>query len=212
VIPWVTFGVKFKVTLLAVPNFEMTDSLTARKGMLADSTKGFGMWRSLFYAVGIGLFSLGLEGLIFDNVLLHKNSRIQKVVQRVFSDRPNNGNAFGAQQQPNFGNPSQNQNFPFGNQSVASNQSRNLFGGGGARVGQNPQNRAGFGNFSGLGNGNTQLAGYSANNGPQGPAFGGNTAPLQRFVVRHWMPWSLLASGAIIFLYTHSLDKRRSDD
>ena len=116
-----------------MPNFDMTDSLTARKGLLADSTWSFSMWRAFFYAVGIGLFGLGLEGLVFDHVVVHKNSRIQKVIRRVFSDGPVNGNGFALQQQPNFGNNpnGQNlgQNFPFANRTTAPTQSRNLFGG-----------------------------------------------------------------------------------
>lgn len=194
------------------------------------------MWRAFFYAVGIGLFGLGLEGLVFDHVVVHKNSRIQKVIRRVFSDGPVNGNGFALQQQPNFGNNpnGQNlgQNFPFANRTTAPTQSRNLFGGvetgsrygpsrfagpafgtgyGGGRVNPNLQNGTGFGNFQGRGNGSAQLAGYSVNNG-QGPGIAQNPGGLlERFVIKQWMPWSLLASGAIIFLYTHTLEKRRLD-
>ena len=51
------------------------------------------MWRSFFYAVGIGLFALGLEGLVFDHVLIPKDLKIQRFIKKIASDGPSQPNS-----------------------------------------------------------------------------------------------------------------------
>jgi hypothetical protein len=44
-------------------------------------------------------------------------------------------------------------------------------------------------------------------------AFGSNLQQNQRvYEPEAWLPWSLLASGAIVILYTHALPKRNSSE
>ena len=187
------------------------------------------MWRSFFYAVGIGLFALGLEGLVFDHVLIPKDMKIQKLIKRIVSDRPAgpNLNAGVDQQYPNFDQransvPTQaSQTSRFAGFDSGSRYGPSRFAGpaygagyGGGRVGSGsiPVSGSNVDNFQGLGQGNAQFAGYQGNRGNETLAGPQRTGGLQIFMIREWMPWSLLASGAIIFLYTRTVDRRRSDD
>lgn len=192
------------------------------------------MWRSLFYAVGIGLFSLGLQGLVVEHVLVPKDTKLQKLVRKILDDdSPKRQNNVAVLPVGNVGSNPQ-QNYAWGSQprqAAAPAPTRQSFGAntgsrfgpsrfsgpaygtgyGGGRVASAPQNGAGFGGFQNQNQGNAQLAGYRTSGTTTRPAAQKPIA-LQKFLVREWMPWSLLASGAIIFLYTHTLHRRRIDD
>lgn len=191
------------------------------------------MWRSLFYAVGIGLFGLGVQGLILDQVLIPKNTRLQNLIRKVVSNdgaRNQNLGAVSPQSVANTAypgwepqaNPSQaqqSQNSRFANFNSGSRYGPSRFAGpaygtgyGGARVSSTPQNGSNFGNLLGQPR-NTQLAGYEGSRSNQQTRQGQQpVGGMQTFVVREWMPWSLLASGAIVFLYTRTMDRRRHHD
>lgn len=190
------------------------------------------MWRSFFYAVGIGLFGLGVQGLVLDQVLVPKDTKLQKLIRKVVSDDgprlQNLGTASpqsaatGASTFPGLNQQSgslQSQNSRFANYNSGSRYGPSRFSGpaygtgyGGGRVGSSAVNGSNYGNNAQGRLGNTQLAGYEANR--NGQALSGQRAVggLQNLVIREWMPWSLLASGAIIFLYTRTMDRRRHHD
>ena len=191
------------------------------------------MWRSLFYSVGIGLFALGLQALVVEHVTVSKNTKIQKLFRKIFDDKPAVANqAFPGQ----FATPNVNQfgsnvagqsQTPIGNQAYSFNTGSRFgpsrFSGpaygtgyGGSRINtqlaSSPQfGSTQFGSTPQLQNRtNAQLAGFRGGT-PAGSA-GINQSQLQSIFVREWMPWSLLASGAIIFLYTHTHHRRRFDE
>ncbi|QEG23786.1 hypothetical protein [Mariniblastus fucicola] len=178
------------------------------------------MWRSLFYSVGIGLFALGLQALVLDHVLVPKNTKLQKLVKKILSDeKPGAANNQPVQQSiaqtnaPNWAGQPQTQSAP-ANQTWGTNTGSRFgpsrFAGpaygtgyGGGRVGSAQTGNSPI--FSGYQNQsapNAQLAGYRTSE-PMTVASKPKT-PVQKIQIREWMPWSLLASGAIIFLYTHS--------
>jgi len=196
------------------------------------------MWRSFFYAVGIGLFALGFQTLIVEHVTVPENTKFQKLLKKVFeNDKPVAGNV--QQGPPQLSAPGANQAAPNwaqqANQASATGQSYGVNTG--SRFGPSrfsgpaygtgyggPRVNSGFGggvqgfNAPQYGNSpqyqnqnrtNAQFAGYSSP-GSVEPAIKPQLK-LQKIVVREWMPWSLLASGAIIFLYTHSHHRRRFD-
>jgi len=194
------------------------------------------MWRSLFYAVGIGLFSLGLQTLVVEHVTVPKNTKFQRLMKKVFEDDKSvavNGQpgsnrvaANQAQAAPNWGQQAQASNQgPVANQGYAANAGSRFgpsrFSGpaygtgyGGSRVNANPVRRAPL--FGGSQQNpvqnrtNAQFARFGTQQ-QRAPAVQ-SPAKLQKVIVREWMPWSLLASGAIVFLYTHTHQRRRYDD
>ena len=190
------------------------------------------MWRSLFYAVGIGLFALGLQTLVLEHVTVTKDTKLQKLIKKILADdKPGFASNQSIPQQygaPNSNpfarNPATQNQAPGGNQSFGFNNGSRFgpsrfsgpaygtgYGGGRVNSSQVANGAPQFGSSSQFQNRtNAQLVGF--NNGTTvGPA-NGNFPKLQNVMVREWMPWSLLASGAIIFLYTHSHHRRRFDD
>jgi len=224
----------------------------ARKGLLADPNGVFRMWRSFFYAVGIGLFALGLQTLVVEHVTVPKDTKLQKLIRKILEeDKPAVARVQPVQPQvnapsmnrvaPNWARQAQAPN-PAANQSnqsyrvnTGSRFGPSRFSGpaygtgyGGRRVnsasaGRSPQNSGPQFNAPQFGGSpqtpnrtNAQLAGFSnsgnpGNTRPTGPAMK-RPVKLQKVLIREWMPWSLLASGAIIFLYTHTHQRRSYSD
>ena len=203
----------------------------ARKGLLADTNGVLRMWRSFFYAVGIGLFALGLQTLVVEHVTVPQNTRFQKLLKKIFeNDKPFAGNVQPGLQQlsapganqvaPNWARQASDQSYGVntGSRFGPSRFAGSAYGTGygGQRVnstfGNAGFNTPQYGNspqYQNQGQTNAQLAGYSS------PGQIGSANPqlrVQKIVVREWMPWSLLASGAIIFLYTRSHHQGRNDD
>lgn len=196
------------------------------------------MWRSLFYSVGIGLFALGLQSLVIDHVTVPKDTKFQKLIKKILSD--DKPGAAGAQAFPqiagnasNYGSPATQGNQPNWNRQpqqvqypptnpsygvdTGSRFGPSRFSGpaygtgyGGPRVTSAPPARQP--NFAGQYQNGTdaQLAAYRAA-APARPAVKKQVS-LQKISIREWMPWSLLASGAIIFLYTHTHHRRRNHE
>ena len=186
------------------------------------------MWRSLFYSFGIGLFALGLQSLILDHVLVPKNTKIQKLIKKIFDDDSPAVAKVQAPQQPvnNTRNGSPNwarqAQAPNSSQSFGTNTGSRFgpsrFSGpaygtgyGGPRVQSNPMaNQRGFSGYQNQGRPNGQFVGYRSSSPTVTAAK--TPVPMQKIQIREWMPWSLLASGAIIFLYTHTLYRRGFQD
>lgn len=198
------------------------------------------MWRSFFYALGVGLMVLGGEALIFERVSLNPDAKLPPFVQRMlqsdgFEDPYRSGSdpyAFSTPQQA-VGMPNAaGQIAPIArpvssNNSIAySSQSRfgpsrfagpanGGYGGGRIGLGQNsptvpPQAIRQPGRNSTP----AQLASMSTSVGPAsygGQPNAGLWGPRKDIITKDWMPWSLIAVGAIVFLYTHTSRRRYSD-
>ena len=186
------------------------------------------MWRSFFYAVGIGLFLMGGQALVTDHVVVPKDTRLQKLITKVLSDgesKTANGGTIqtspGAPYQSQFGaypntGAAQGGNYPYnsGSRFGPSRFSGPTYGdyrGGQSGFGQQSQN--GFQNRgpNQFGNGAPTPAQLAAYRGVQSTQSAKPKIPMQKFKIREWMPWSLLALGAIIFLYTHSTGRNHGE-
>ena len=192
------------------------------------------MWRSLFYSIGISLFIFGLQALVLDHVIVPKNSKVQNLIRKVMSDdRPRiadntvnpqmiaggygvqNGGNWTTQQAPNP-QPSQSFGYNSGSRYGPSRFGPSQYSGpaygtgyGGARISSGQTGTPTFSNQPTQGT-NAQLAGFRT--GTTNVSAGKKPVVMQKIPIREWMPWSLLASGAIIFLYTHTVDRRRFQD
>jgi hypothetical protein len=182
------------------------------------------MWRSFFFAVGVGLMVLGAEALVFERFDIVAETPMPEFLEKIVQTTPSNPLAAGANSQffdPNGSSPpsangSGNRfNSAFANQVGGGQAYGSQFGpsrfsgpqsgnyGGGrvdlSRSGLTSDGRRNFGtaaypiSFSTPG---TNVQSTAANTiSPRGK---------RSIIVKDWMPWSLLASGAIIFLYTSS--------
>ena len=174
------------------------------------------MWRSLFFAVGIYLMLLGAEALIFERVDINASAKLPKFMNGLFENSQQDSFLTAAAGQdpylnvPQPGNPASNPN----NSIFRQTSSQSQFGPSrfsGPQLGNYGGPRADL-SRSGLTanpSQNGSIAAYPASysnpagaNGPlapQRPSFGPRV-----LVPKDWMPWSLLAAGAIITLYTSS--------
>lgn len=151
------------------------------------------MWRAFFFSVGTILFILGLQCLVVDKFYVNQNGRVSDLVNKALNVIDSSGTS-GANQPnsmvagqnratlPNTGTssaygPSRFQTAPYSPAQFNSN---------------NPANYGGQG---------FQSAGF-----PQPTTGSGNVAvkPSRPLKTEDWMPWSLLAVGTIIVLYTKS--------
>ena len=179
---------------------------------------------------------LGGEALVFERVTLNPDTKLPPFAQKLLA--PNGGGpnltgpsydqyAFGGAPQtggipnavgPNAGQVPQILSASSNAVNGYSNQSR--FGPSrfaGPANGGYGGGRIGFGQNSSLGNSRagsisapTQLASVST---PVGTRFagGGRGGPRKQIITKDWMPWSLFAVGAVVFLYTHTSRRRYSD-
>ena len=194
------------------------------------------MWRSFFYALSIGLMMLGGEALIFERVTLNPNAKIPPFAQRLLAPNPvgpnftrpnDNQYAFGGTRQvggiPNAVGSNAGQFpgiLPASTNSGSAYFSQSRFGPSrfaGPASGGYGGGRIGFGQNSQFANAQasrnsipTQLASSSTPVGTAGFA-GRERGPIRQFITKDWMPWSLIAVGAVIFLYTHTSGRRYSD-
>ncbi len=176
------------------------------------------MWRAFFFAVGTMLIILGLECLVTDSFVV-RGARIPGLVAKIFD---------GSSKQPitgTFGtNPSVAQGSGYQNPSGAgvssfgpSRFSDNFAGSNqpaGNYYGGAPSGSQGY-------NGNSQfsLAGFGRQQSDVAPmaqllagsgTSSNSTAGRQQNKILHpkdWMPWSLLAAGSLIVLYTNTTVK-----
>jgi|GEM_PF-1092400 len=183
------------------------------------------MWRSFFLAVGIGLMVLGVEALIFERVVVNQTAKLPKFLNGLFEKNywdslasVNNGpgQANPAFQDPGILKPNTSsfQRVPY---SSASRFGPSRFSGpqsggyGGPRV---DLSRAGISTNT------AQAANASPVSFTNGANFIGSSrdsgipSPIQgprTIVTQDWMPWSLLATGVIIFLYTSSHGRSKNE-
>lgn len=167
------------------------------------------MWRALFLAFGVFAIVVGLETMVVDRVELTNARRIPKFVSATARNLVNRSSPPGVQGQPSApGSPSPYQ-MPTFNRSLAppANGPMRYFGSQSATFNRipdpQPDNRPGLG-FAGFQKSGNRLA------APPVAAVPSNKSSVRRprtIQIKDWMPWSLLAAGAIIVLYTHSLER-----
>ena len=172
------------------------------------------MWRALFYAIGSMTILLGVQSLAFEQVQLAPGKGVLQIVKRLLREdggssvavASGNANAIGNQNITNRGGRSLagssfgSSRFPnggFGGTTFSAAPYRDLTqnGGLGIRSGQStsvPQ---------------VDLASYQT--GTQ-QANANNVLAKPGRVIRSqdWMPWSLLAIGSVVMLYTRSFGAR----
>ncbi len=165
------------------------------------------MWCALFFAIGIVLIVLGIETLVVGRFAISNEGKVQQALAKLFGDEQNPGSL--ANSSGGFSSnvaPPQYTNY-------------NAYGG---TVGQSRYGQSSFSNF-----GNDQFFNRNSNsNSSPGPNSGfslagfgksdrgaadrasrltNGTARIIR--TREWMPWSLVAAGIIVVLYTNSLSR-----
>ena len=194
------------------------------------------MWRSFFYALGLGLILLGGEALIFERVELNPRAKLPQFLEYFFSRSGGvffNPYPFGgvgpdnAVAQSGFGKAGFNSNQPTPSQQLQpfrstlpaaqasfsepsrfgpsrfAGSAQGGYGGPRTRFGGNVN--GGAGRFPGVPVRQVN-SGSSPRSGPRGDGF---FSPVVReLLIKDWMPWSLMAVGGVIFLYTHTTGRR----
>jgi len=162
------------------------------------------MWRSFFFAVGVMLIILGFECLISDHFKISNRARITDSVARIFDEgkpQPKQGASSSNQRWSLFN--SSGYNSPFGGKQ--SGADGNYYGGTSSNSFQDPAKQpfslAGFGSNSGQ---------DSSRSNSQG--FKGSEKGSRIIYTRDWMPWSLLAAGTLVVLYTKATRRGLSLD
>ncbi len=181
------------------------------------------MWRSFFFAVGIGLMVLGVEALVFEKIVIDGSAKLPRFFSGLYEngladgfetveidrraaidEQRYNSNGFALGTQPQ-GSGSQFGPSRFSGPQFSGSQYGNY---GGGRV---DLSRSGLTQpFARLaGNRNSGPSAYPVSFGNSVDNTGANRIASKTFsprtvVTKDWMPWSLLAAGAITFLYTSS--------
>ena len=193
------------------------------------------MWRSFFYALGVGLMVLGGEALIFERVALNPKTKLPPFAQRLLAPDAAGPNlaqpgsdqyAFGGTQQvsgiPNAVGPNTGQFprvLPASSSGGSGYSSQSRFGPSrfaGPANGGYGGGRIGFGQNSQFANAqagrNSTPAQLASSSPPVRTGFAARQrGPLRQIITKDWMPWSLIAVGAVVFLYTHTSGRRYSD-
>ena len=179
------------------------------------------MWRALFYAIGSMTILLGIQSLAFEQVQMAPGKDALQIVKRLLRDGDGGGSGALAPVRVDVPNNLGN-NQPFRTASDSSfGPSRFSNGGfGGTTFSAAPYRDLTTNNGLGIGSGQStavpraQLASYQTRSAQVGGTtqVGGTGGPLLSpgRVIRSkdWMPWSLLAIGALIILYTRSVGRR----
>jgi hypothetical protein len=172
------------------------------------------MWRSFFLAVGIFIILVGFETMVVDQVVMTNARRIPKIVSATARNMVTSAAPAGSPSQPMTSGLPNSYQMP----------TYRPLAGGPATGGQTRYNGTQSATFNRVldpssGTASTQpsglgYAGYQKNgNNPVAPPVA--SIPAKRPSVRKpriiqtkdWMPWSLLAAGTIIVLYTQSLGR-----
>lgn len=177
------------------------------------------MWRALFFAVGCMTIFLGLQSLAFEQVQLAPGKDALQIVKRLLREdgarsgavavtpaRVNSsvdGQVFRTASDSSFG-PSRFSNGGFGGTTFSAAPYRDLT--------QNQNNGLAVRSGQSASIPRVDLAGYQtrAEQTRSQQSLGGTVTATAGRVIRSkdWMPWSLLAIGAVIVLYTRSFGIR----
>lgn len=147
------------------------------------------MWRALFFAVGVMLIVLGVECLVVDQYLVSQRTRIPTLIARMLDgDQPDG--VFESSQY----------------QAQNDSSSSNFWGGGGSRFQASPYSAPSQSSSFSLANFGGANSKKASNAGPLNPD------GLRVVQTKDWMPWSLLAAGTLVVLYTNSTRRGYSGD
>ena len=175
------------------------------------------MWRSFFLAVGIFTILVGLETMVVDHVIMTNVRRIPKMVTGKAKGMVNapapvvaQNQPVTARSQPRFQMPTFNRPLNSGPSARRPTTYRGTQSATFNRVldssGSSQTNRSPGNGFPRLQNRGNNLAAQPVATTPTAP----QPSRLKRSRIvetKDWMPWSLLATGTIIILYTHSLGR-----
>jgi hypothetical protein len=135
------------------------------------------MWRAFFYACGIMLIILGIECIVIGRFVVSNESTITRVARKIFGSEIMSSNPATV--------------------GLANGYGSSTSGYGPSRFNDSPFSMAS--NERGLAN-PFNLASQRSGS----PALT-SAKPGRIFNTEDWMPWSLIAAGTIVTLYTHSL-------
>lgn len=174
------------------------------------------MWRALFYAVGSMTILLGVQSLAFEQVQLAPGKDALQIIKRLLRDegagpavaRPEIANLavrsnddrrfFQSASDSTFG-PSRFPSGGFGGTTFSAAPYRDLKQSGGLAVRSGQASNVPPADF----------ASYQTGSQRTGAEAAGLTLKPGRVIQsKDWMPWSLLAIGAVIVLYTRSFGAR----
>ena len=181
--------------------------------------KEIDMWRAFFFAVGITFILLGLQCLVADSFVVSSQARLPGFVKKILNEKsettPANASSPIALGGASSGMPQMtgpNSGSRFGPSRFESQyNSGNYYGG------QANQSRTSS-QFNSQPDSQFSLAGYGsqANNSFQRmsapPTAISAGKPSQILKTKDWMPWSLLAVGTLVVLYTNSSSRRFSNN
>ena len=166
------------------------------------------MWRAFFFAVGIMLIITGLECLVTQQFVIH-GAQVPNFVAAMLFDEPTDTNitppddGMPMAQSGYSGSPPATRNTGFGASSFNDPyQTENNF------RKQNGNQRSDF-SLAGFGKRRTEnapMAEPKVKGRNQTTLIGSDETGI--FRPQDWLPWSLLAAGALVVLYTNSLDLR----
>jgi hypothetical protein len=179
------------------------------------------MWRAFFFAVGYLLMFLGLQSLVFERVQLSQEAKVPPFIRRMLHDpaAPSQPSVYSRQAPAVASRP------------VIDLRSRALGGGTGLGYGPSRFTNGGFGggSFSAAPYRNhvdSRPTTFSVSSGQPGGVprvdLAGYRSPVSQpattgtgeyklpkvIQAQDWMPWSLLAGGFVIVLYTQSFGSR----
>ncbi|MEM9943536.1 MAG: hypothetical protein AAF939_18380 [Planctomycetota bacterium] len=160
------------------------------------------MWRAFFFAVGAFLILLGGQCLVVDQFHVTEDSKLSRVAYNLASIVDTSSPSTAA------------------TEPVASRpQARNDSGFGPSRFQNSPFGSSGFYGGTTSGNGRAssdfQLSSFGDLNPADSSALGQPQKPAKKVRViqtTEWMPWSLLAAGMLVALYTNLSQGRISSE
>lgn len=155
------------------------------------------MWRALFTAVGIILVIVGLECLVVNRFIVAKEVRVPEFLAKMMGDEAGSpGAQFGSASRGNYSSDVAPPQY-FGQGYGGPSSSMSQYGPSrlGSKYGNDRYNNSKF-----------SLAGWGSlkKNNAQNSANSGQTRSVKVLRTKDWMPWSLIASGTIIFIYSRS--------
>ena len=176
------------------------------------------MWRSFFFAVGTMLIILGAQCIIVGEFSVSTDSSIAKIGKRVINSGQNafSSNEMAVELQQ-AGMPTEtNYSRGYGGQLGGNSSQRNSTYGDSRMSGNRFGNDQFFNAIPTSSNSNSpfQLPGRANSTNPTQTVSQslGQTAKPKVIQTEDWMPWSLIAAGAIVVLYTKSWQSPRGGE
>lgn len=169
------------------------------------------MWRALFFSIGVMLIVVGLECTVVRHFTISNDAHLPDFVNEMIANQqaprvggsrqknvsseiapPQSIPGYGNQTQmaSQFGKPSRFSQSSFGNDQFFADRNTNRHA---------SQRKGGAGQFS--------LAGYGAQSRHSSKSGTVKATRVRQIFTRDWMPWSLIAAGTIVVLYTKSLGR-----